>query len=142
MFDTLVSIPADQYPVGPRGDKQFIEGFKISRYPVSNAGYKMFLKANPKRQPPEGWQDGWYPAGKGSRPVTSVSRQDAQAFCGWAGKRLPRASEWQAASEKFEARADSEWTQTKSGNGYKTLPNGESLPAGDKNDRLGFRVVE
>ncbi len=144
MFDELISIAAGQYPVGSRGGKQFIEGFKIGRYPVSNAGYKLFLKENPKQEPPQGWQDGWYPPGEGSRPVTGVSRQDAQAFCGWAGKRLPKAHEWQAASEEFEVSTISEWTQTGSGNGYtyKILPTEESLPLTEKNDRLGFRVAE
>lgn len=45
------------------------------------------------------WRDGAYPAGWADKPVTWVAVQDSEAYCAWAGKRLPHDWEWQYAAQ-------------------------------------------
>ena len=50
------------------------------------------------------WQKGTYPPGWYDKPVTSVSREDAEAYAAWAGKLLPHEWEWQYAAEGSDGR--------------------------------------
>jgi hypothetical protein len=43
---------------------------------------------------PRAWSGSLYPAGTGDYPVTSVSWYEANAYCLWAGKRLPSSQQW------------------------------------------------
>jgi len=74
-----------------------VEGFQISKYDVTNAQYARFVKVS-------GYQSGteWirYSQAWGPRaPVVCVSWDDAQAYCKWAGLRLPTGQEWQRAAQ-------------------------------------------
>lgn len=85
---------ADQAP----GTVIFLDAFEIDRYEVTNAQYREFLQADPR---PHDFGD--LPEFGGDlQPVVGVTWEDAQAYCGWRGKRLPTEFEWERAARGFD----------------------------------------
>jgi len=81
-----------------------IASFYIEKYPVTNAKFKEFLGASHYHPKDDlnflrDWKNGTYPEGWANKPVVWVSIEDARAYAGWAGKRLPHEWEWQYAAE-------------------------------------------
>ena len=86
-----------------------INAFYIDKYPVTNAEFKRFIELTQYHPKDDlnflrDWKDGNYPAGWDNKPVTWVSREDAQAYASWAGKRLPHEWEWQYAAQGDDTR--------------------------------------
>lgn len=81
----------------------YINAFNIDIYPVSNAEYKDFVDAT-GHNPPRTWKEGAYPEGTADHPVIWVTWHDAQAYCEWAGKRLPTELEWEKAARGTDGR--------------------------------------
>jgi gamma-glutamyl hercynylcysteine S-oxide synthase len=82
--------------------------FLIDRTPVSNATYMAYLDET-GADPPLYWErdgdGGWVRSAMGRTmevdprlPVIHVSWNEADAYAGWAGKRLPTEAEWEAAA--------------------------------------------
>jgi EgtB-related family protein len=99
--------------------------FAIASHPVTQGEYARYLEetgaAAPRywRKDDGRWQarrfDRWGPIAPGD-PMIHVSLAEAQAYCHWAGRRLPTESEWEfAARSSGEALAWGdvwEWTST------------------------------
>lgn len=89
-FPTLLK---DDRPVR----KTFISAFYLDEHEVTNKQYLQFVLGT-KHPAPYNWPRGKLPAGKETLPVVDVNWVDANAYCVWAGKRLPTEAEWERAS--------------------------------------------
>ena len=93
---------------------KFAGPFHLSKYPVTNGQFSRFVEAGGYDDPslwhdagwrwreenevaePEYWRDAKWNGS--TQPVVGVSWWEADAFCRWAGCRLPREREWEAAA--------------------------------------------
>lgn len=81
----------------------YLDTFSIDKYEVTNSDYKSFVIAT-RRKPPRNWRGTTYPSEINKHPVTFVTWLDANAYCHWAGKRLPTDSEWEKAARGTDGR--------------------------------------
>ena len=89
----------DEAPIHVR----FLEPYRIARYPVTNAEYKVFVDAT-GRTPPPHWKGGEVRAGEASLPVVHISWYDAYSYVQWAKGRLPTEAEWEKAARGADGR--------------------------------------
>lgn len=119
----LVLIPAGPFPMGvPKGDRDggrdeypnhvvMLDAYYIDKFEVTNGRYWEFVRATghrPPQHPKDPTRNLWHgtvpPESIADRPAINVDWFDAEAYCKWAGRRLPTEAEWEKAARGTDDR--------------------------------------
>ena len=79
----------------------YLDAFYMDKYEVTNARYGEFIRATERSAPPYS-NDSEY--SQPDQPVVGITYDDAEAYCEWAGKRLPTEPEWEKAARGTDGR--------------------------------------
>jgi formylglycine-generating enzyme required for sulfatase activity len=107
---SMVLVPAGEFTMGSAtGDadelpvhKVYVGAFFMDKHQLSVGQYARFLEATHHERPPD-WTTMNKPQNQ-NRPVANVDWAEADAYCKWAGKRLPTEAEWEKAARGTDGR--------------------------------------
>jgi len=88
----LALIPGGECLVGDPAFKVTLPAYYLALHPVTNAQYARFKSAHQ------------FATGTADHPVVNVNWDDAQAYCRWAGLRLPSELEWEKGARGVDGR--------------------------------------
>ena len=113
----MVSVPAGRFWMGCNeevdtecwddekpGRTVEVAAFQIDKTEVTVAAYRACVSAGKCSPPSTGNACTWDQSGKEQHPVNCVDWAQAQAYCAWAGKRLPTEAEWEKAARGTDRR--------------------------------------
>jgi formylglycine-generating enzyme required for sulfatase activity len=100
-------VPAGNFAMGDDEEAPlreiYTDPFYIDKYEVTTKRYAKFLQATGSVRPPDYWEDARIDSSS-ELPVVGVDWHDAEAYCRWAGKRLPTEAEWEKAARGTDGR--------------------------------------
>jgi formylglycine-generating enzyme required for sulfatase activity len=102
-----VLVPAGNFTMGDDESSPmrqlFVDAFYMDRFEITTERYAKFLESTSSDQRPDFW-DSVPPEGGAQLPVIGVSWNEANAYCRWAGRRLPTEAEWEKAARGTDSR--------------------------------------